>query len=127
MRKQLEAAEQLIADLGTEKVRWAEERDKLSKVQRNYVGDCLIGAAFMNYAGGFTHDFRVKLNQSLIKDCNDRKIPTSATTAFRPEMLQTSDVEILKWGSEGLPSDELSVQNGTLITRTSKWPLVIDP
>ena len=36
-------------------------------------------------------------------------------------------MDVLKWGSEGLPGDELSVQNGTLITRTTKWPLVIDP
>ena len=57
----------------------------------------------------------------------DRHIPTSATASFRPEMLQTTDVDVLKWGSEGLPGDELSVQNGTLITRTTKWPLVIDP
>ena len=26
-----------------------------------------------------------------------------------------------------MPGDELSVQNGTLITRTTKWQLVIDP
>jgi dynein heavy chain len=42
-------------------------------------------------------------------------------------MLLTADVDVLKWGSEGLPSDELSVQNGTMITHTTKWPLVIDP
>lgn len=42
-------------------------------------------------------------------------------------MLFTDDVQILKWGSEGLPSDDLSVQNGVLITGKNKWPLVIDP
>lgn len=127
MKKQLEAAEQLIANLGTEKVRWQEQSLKLVKVYKNYIGDCLIGAAFMSYTGGFTHDFRTKLIQFMIQQCLDRHIPTSATAAFRPEMLQTTDVDVLKWGSEGLPGDELSVQNGTLITRTTKWPLVIDP
>ncbi|CAL6054637.1 Dynein_heavy chain [Hexamita inflata] len=129
MKKQLEAAEQLITDLGSEKVRWAEEREKLAKINKNYVGDCLITAAFMNYAGGFTHDFREKLIQNLVKEVVDRKIPASAslTSQFRPEKLLIQDVEILRWGSEGLPSDELSVQNGCLVTRTTKWPLVIDP
>lgn len=32
-----------------------------------------------------------------------------------------------RWGSEGLPPDELSVQNGILTTRGSRFPMCIDP
>jgi dynein heavy chain len=46
---------------------------------------------------------------------------------FRLESLLTSDVEISGWASEGLPGDELSVQNGILTTQASRWPLCIDP
>lgn len=43
-------------------------------------------------------------------DVEERKIPL--TQPFRLESLLTSDVETTQWSSEGLPSDELSVQVG---------------
>ena len=59
------------------------------------------------------------------QDVKDKEIPMSEV--FRLENLLTSDVEISQWNSEGLPSDELSVENGILTTRASRWPLCIDP
>jgi len=49
------------------------------------------------------------------------------TPDFKIETLLTSDVEIAIWNGFGLPSDELSVQNGILVTRSSRYPLCIDP
>lgn len=35
--------------------------------------------------------------------------------------------QITDWQIEGLPSDDHSVQNGIIITRTTKYPLLVDP
>jgi dynein heavy chain 2 len=34
---------------------------------------------------------------------------------------------LLKWKSEGLPGDSLSLENSVMIFNTSKTPLIIDP
>ena len=47
--------------------------------------------------------------------------------SFKLETFLTNEVEVAKWASEGLPSDELSIQNGILTNFASRWPLCIDP
>lgn len=36
-------------------------------------------------------------------------------------------VTIRQWTLWGLPNDELSIQNGIIIDRVKRWPLMIDP
>lgn len=52
------------------------------------------------------------------KDVSERTLPL--TEPFRLETLLTTDVETAKWSSEGLPSDELSIQNGILTMRANR-------
>jgi dynein heavy chain len=37
------------------------------------------------------------------------------------------DVTIRQWGVAGLPSDKLSIENGIIMFKSRRWPLMIDP
>lgn len=90
------------------------------------VGDCLSGSAFLSYCGPFNYELRKKMIYEHWKvDLINREIPNKED--FRLEKFLTNDVEMSRWASEGLPSDELSVQNGILTKNASRWPLCVDP
>ena len=126
MERRLEAASKLIAGLGSERVRWGNDISTLKSKRERLLGDCLLTSSFLSYMGPFTFDFRYGMvYDSWLKDVTARNIPLSDN--FKLETLLTNEVETTQWASEGLPSDELSIQNGILTTRASRFPLCIDP
>jgi dynein heavy chain, axonemal len=34
---------------------------------------------------------------------------------------------VAQWVKEGLPNDPTSVQNGTILNNSERWPLIMDP
>ncbi|CAL1543936.1 unnamed protein product, partial [Lymnaea stagnalis] len=126
MERRLIAADKLINGLSSENVRWLKDLAELKKKRQRLLGDCIVGAAFLSYLGAFSFEYRHEmLNKVWILDLREKEIPLS--NPFRIEELLTTDVEISKWSSEGLPPDELSIQNGILTMRASRFPLCIDP
>ncbi|KAJ8963302.1 hypothetical protein NQ318_018771 [Aromia moschata] len=126
MMRRLEAADKLITGLSSEEARWKEDLKKLYVDKNLLIGDCLLCSGFLAYCGPFTFEFRRDMvYDNWQRDILNREIPLSQP--IKPESNLTSDVEISKWNSEGLPPDELSVQNGILTLKSSRFPLCIDP
>lgn len=44
-----------------------------------------------------------------------------------PLSLLVDDALVASWTRQGLPSDPTSVQNGTILTNSERWPLMMDP
>jgi len=126
MTKRLNAASKLIEGLTGERTRWSTEVQNLEDKAVKLYGDCLLGSSFLSYLGAFTTDYRRDLiyNKFLV-DVQTRTIPLSAN--FTLEGLLTTDATVQGWIANGLPADEHSVQNGMLTTKSSRFPLCIDP
>lgn len=53
------------------------------------------------------------------------KIPHSKDFVFHEFLVKP--VEFLKWSFQGLPDDQFSKENGVLVVKGRRWPLMIDP
>lgn len=60
-----------------------------------------------------------------IQKVQEKEIPTSPQLDVK-EFLADPAV-IRDWNMQGLPSDDFSTENGIIVTRGTRWPLVIDP
>ena len=58
-------------------------------------------------------------------DCQRRGVPITVGLDIIYFM---ADIGIIgDWNQQGLPADPLSIQNGILVTKSSRFPLMIDP
>ena len=75
--------------------------------------------------GPFTGAYRDRLVERWINICQTEKVAISE----RYSLVNTlgDPVEIRNWNLCTLPSDAVSIDNGILATKTTRWPLMIDP
>eukprot|EP00961_Rhodomonas_salina_P215584 2912310-Rhodomonas_salina.1 len=121
----LERADKLIGGLGGEKTRWQESVKQFDIDYTNVVGDVLAAAGAIGYMGAFTLTYRTQLYELWNKAMADIDLPHSENVNLIG-VLQ-DPVAIRQWRIDGLPADELSTENGIIISKARRWPLMIDP
>jgi len=90
------------------------------------VGDVALACAFITYCGPFNSEFRDKLNiECFLAEVHRQNLPASDRINFVDFL--TDEATVGEWSLEGLPSDDLSIQNGIVVTCASRYPLMIDP
>lgn len=65
------------------------------------------------------------INEEFMKFLKEQDIPMSVDS--NPIKILTDDSIIAQWNKQGLPSDIVSVENGTILTNSDRYPLMIDP
>lgn len=126
LTKTLNAATDLFDDLKGEQIRWKQQKEELILGKDFLVGEILLGSSFLSYVGPFSFEFRRKMiYEDWIQDLTKRNILVKQS--FDIKNLLTTDLKISQWNLEGLPDDDLSIQNGILTEESSRFPLCIDP
>uniref|UniRef100_A0A669P3A4 AAA+ ATPase domain-containing protein n=1 Tax=Phasianus colchicus TaxID=9054 RepID=A0A669P3A4_PHACC len=124
-RRKMNNARALIEGLGGEKLRWTESSKNFQNQITHLVGNVLLATAFLSYSGPFNQEYRNLLLHLWKKEMNSSKIPYSNDLNLTSMLVDNATVS--EWNLQGLPNDDLSIQNGIIVTKASRYPLLIDP
>ena len=126
LQKKMSQASDLIGGLSGEQQRWSNDAQEFAQTKLRLVGDCAVACAFVSYCGSFNQNFRNYLiEDKYAADCEARGVPVTSNLNVQSFLADIGTVG--DWNQEGLPTDPLSIQNGILVTRSSRFPLLVDP
>jgi len=124
-KNKMMSATALIEGLEGERKRWKHQLAGFNLEIKYSLGDIVILTAFLNYSGPFNQEYRTKILQSWYDQLNERNIPNSPNLNVSEKLADPPTIS--EWNLQGLPNDELSIQNGIIVTKSSKYPIMIDP
>ncbi|NXH30788.1 DYH8 protein, partial [Myiagra hebetior] len=125
-KRKMQAASALIDGLSGEKVRWTQQSKEFKSQIKRLVGDILLCTGFLSYCGPFNQDFRNLLLKDLWEiELRAHKIPFSDDLNLISMLVDQPTIS--EWNLQGLPGDHLSIQNGIIVTKASRYPLLVDP
>jgi len=125
VKSKVERATRLLTNLSSERDRWEVSSKTFEQQMGTIVGDVLVSAAFLAYAGFFDQQYRELLlgrwTTHLTQAGIQFKLDLSLT-----EYLSTADSR-LRWQANALPADDLCSENAIMLMRFNRYPLIIDP
>jgi dynein heavy chain len=121
----LDRAKKLTSGLSGEKDRWEQEVKRLESLAKYLPGNSILSAAMVSYGGAFTAKYRQQLHEIWLQKIGEEGIEAEAKTSL--VQFLGKPVSIQQWTVAGLPKDENSIENGIIIEKGRRWPLMIDP
>ncbi|KAI8810266.1 dynein heavy chain [Cladochytrium replicatum] len=125
VKRRVDRSETLLRNLSSEKTRWEMASESFEVQIGTIVGDVLLSAAFISYAGYFDQQYRDILLQKWMGHLTAAGIKFKQDISL-PEYLSTAD-ERLEWQANSLPADDLCTENAVMLKRYNRYPLIIDP
>ncbi|TPX75806.1 hypothetical protein CcCBS67573_g02914 [Chytriomyces confervae] len=123
--QRLARASKLTLALADEQIRWTESVASMNFLIEQLVGNIFLCAASVAYYGAFTTNYRQELVREWMHRCQEFGVPVTENFSLMEHLVDPAVVR--DWNIQGLPADTLSTENGILVTRGRRWPLMIDP
>lgn len=123
MRKK--RADLLLKGLAAEKQKWIVCTRMLAAKYTTVTGDVLLSAGYITLLGGFSQRYRARLLQKWTKALTDAGFQCSKEFVFTE--LFGDSYQIGKWHADGLPQDQMSINNALVAEKTKQFCLLIDP
>ena len=113
------AAENLVGKLEGEYKRWSAQVGELTTELEQLPRRAVLGAGFITYLSQAPEDQRRQMLSGWVAHIGLEN--------FNLRRFLSSESEQLAWKGEGLPSDDLSMENAMVILRSERCPFLIDP
>jgi dynein heavy chain len=120
-------AVRLVDGLKDEGRRWKESIKILEEEEKSLLANVIISASILGYSGPFTTEYRKEFIKSVIDFIREENITYKASGEFNIQNILSDPVTIRQWTFNGLPADDLSIENAIITTKSKRWPLIIDP
>ena len=118
-KETIASADQLVAGLEGEYQRWNKEVDTMGQDIDSLPMFSIMTAGFLTYLADLSEDVR----ESLIKKWGSNL----GVRNFDLKRFLSSEREMLQWRADGLPADDLSLENAITMLKCNLKPFVIDP
>ncbi|CEP21047.1 unnamed protein product [Cyberlindnera jadinii] len=116
---------ELVESLSSERERWVKSIKDFDIKYLNLCGSALLAAACVTHSGALDQKSRL----SFVKSC--KEYLSCAGVTFDKDFKLTSFLNtpsnLLHWQENGLPNDDIFMENITILETTSKTPFIIDP
>ncbi|CAF0723119.1 unnamed protein product [Rotaria sordida] len=119
-KETIEAAQNLVGKLEGEFYRWSAQVNDLNEQLKILPKLSLLSAGFITYLASQSEDKRLNY-------MNKWKQILNVDEKFDIRKFLSTESEQLVWKSQGLPSDELSMENAMVILHSQLCPFLVDP
>ena len=118
-------ANKVMSKLVHDKAKWQEVETRLTDEYAQLVGNVLLAAATIAYLGPYSASYRAAAVKRWSLQCAAMNIPCSPS--FDLGAVLGDPIAIRRWLIEGLPNDSFFVDNAIIMSKSRRWPLMIDP
>ncbi|XP_071450018.1 dynein axonemal heavy chain 8 [Hetaerina americana] len=125
LQNKTDAAQKLLEGLAGERLRWTNQSLMFKTMTEKLVGDVILLTGFLSYLGPFNQEYRINLQKNWEEGVLGRNIPVTENLQIIENLVDTATIG--EWNLQGLPNDELSIQNGIIVAKGDRYPLLIDP